>query len=84
MLDELDAAKHARRPVVPLGEPVVMQVIVPAADQMQAIHAAADRLLDADPDYAATCARLDADLRGILDTTAWCRSTRGLRPTASM
>lgn len=66
MIDDRDAAKRARRPVLPLGEAVVVLVVVPAADPMQAIHAAADRLLDANPAYAATCAALDAELAGIL------------------
>jgi len=46
MFDERNEAKRARRPVVPLGEPVVVLVIIPATAPMHAIHAAADRLMD--------------------------------------
>jgi hypothetical protein len=48
MLDEREAAKRARRPVVRLGEPVVVLMIIPGTDPMKAIHAAADAMMDMD------------------------------------
>jgi len=62
MIDRRNAAKRAACPVLPLGEPVLVAVIVPAVDPLQAIHKAADARMAADPVYAATCARLDAEL----------------------
>lgn len=66
MLAKRNEAKHARRPMVPLGEPVKVLPIVPVADRMAEIHAAADARMAADLVYATTRAELDAQLADIL------------------
>ncbi|KLU21961.1 hypothetical protein EOS_32995 [Caballeronia mineralivorans PML1(12)] len=65
MIDQRDAAKRARRPTVPVGEPVTVLVIVPVVLPMSEIHAAADRLMDT-PEYQAHARMLDAMLADML------------------
>ena len=54
MIEERNAAKRARRPVVALHGPVVTVVILPVyrPTSLQAIHAAADAIFDCERDEA--------------------------------
>ncbi len=70
MIEERNAAKRRARPSIDQHGPVTVFVLRPSAARLPSLaecHVAATALLAADPQYAALCARLDAELATCCD-----------------
>lgn len=69
MIEARNDAKRARHPVgAPHGPVTLLRSPTDRLPTLLECHLAADKLIAADPIYAETCARLDAELAEILAT----------------